>query len=101
MVEIALRFFIHAMDNPSHWLKVLPRIQSLLNNISSSTIGKTSNKIAYDFSLERLLDLCSAVALPNTYVARVETFNTISFTLVNQKEHYNRCHQPLFIKVRE
>ena len=46
-VEIALRFFIHAMENPSRWPEVLPRIQSLLNNTFFSTTGKTPNEIAY------------------------------------------------------
>ncbi len=91
-VEIALCFFIHMMDDPSHWPEVLPWIQSLLNNTSSSTTGKTSNKIAYGFSPGRSLDLCSAVALPNMYVACAEATDTISFTLANQKEHYDRRH---------
>ncbi len=69
-IEIALRFFIHAMDDPSRWPEVLPWIQSLLNNTSSSTTGKTPNEIAYGFSPRRLLDLCSAIASPNTYVAQ-------------------------------
>ncbi len=98
-VEIALRFFIYAMDDPSRWPKVLPRIQSLLNNAFSSTIRKTPSKIAYRFSPRRPLDLCSAVTSPDTYVARTEASDMIFFVLANQKEHYNRSHQPLFMKV--
>ena len=100
-VEIALRFFIHAMDDPSCWPEVLPQIQSLLNNTSSSTTGKTPNEIAYGFSPRRPLDLCSAVASPDTYVARAEATDAVSFALANQKEHYDRRHQPLFMKVGE
>ncbi len=100
-VEIALRFFIHTMEDPSRWPKVLPQIQSLLNNTSSSTTGKTPNEIAYRFSPRRPLDLCSAVTSPNTYIARAEATDAISFALANQKEHYDRRHQPLFMKVGE
>ncbi len=98
-VEIALRFFVHAMDDPLRWPDVLPRIQSLLNNTSSSTTGKTPNEVAYGFSPRRPLDLCSAATLPDTYVARATAADAISFALTNHKEHYDRSHQPLFMKV--
>ena len=98
-VEIALRFFVHAMDDPLRWPEVLPRIQSLLNNTSSSTTRKTPNEIAYRFSPRRPLDLFSSTTLPDTYVARTAAADAILFALANHKDHYYRSHQPLFIKV--
>ncbi len=89
------------MDDSSCWPKVLPWIQSLLNNSSSSTTRKTPNEIAYDFSPRRPLDLCLAVALPNTYIAHAEASDAIFFVLANQKKYYDRHHQPLFMKVGE
>lgn len=56
-VEIALRFFVHALEDPALWPEVLPRFQSVLNNTFFSTTGKTPNKIAYGFSPRRPLDL--------------------------------------------
>ena len=99
-VEIALRFFVHAMEDSSRWPEVLPRIQSLLNNTSSSTTGKRPNEIAYGFSPRRPLDLCATVTQPDTYVARVEAADSIFFAFANHKEHYDRSHQLLFMKVR-
>ena len=87
------------MDNPSCWPKVLPRIQSLLNNTSSLTTGKTLNEVAYVFSPRRPLDLCLALTLPNTYVACAKASDVISFALANQKEHYDGRQQPLFMRV--
>lgn len=87
------------MEDPSHWPEVLPRIQSLLNNTSSSTTGKTPNEIAYGFSPRRPLDLILAIDVPNASVARTDAADAISFALLNQKEHYDRKHQPLFMKV--
>ncbi len=87
------------MDDPSCWPEVLPRIQSLLNNTSSSTTGKTPNKIPHGFSPRRPLDLCSAVASPNTYVTHAKATNVISFAPANQKQHYDKRHQPIFMKV--
>lgn len=82
-VEIALQFFVYVMEDPSQWSEVLPRIQLLLNNMSSTITGKTPNKITYKFSSRRLLDLCSIIPQPNTYVARTKATNEISFALTN------------------
>ena len=57
------------------------------------------NKIAYGFSPRRLLDLCLAITRLDTYVARTEAADAISFALANHKKHYDRSHQPLFMKV--
>lgn len=98
-VEIALRFIVYVIEDPSYWPEVLPQIQSLFNNISSSTTRKMPNEIAYKFSSRRPLDLYLAVTYPETYVARTKAADVISFALENQKEHYDRSYQPLFIKV--
>ena len=99
IMEIALRFFIHAMENLSYWPKVLPRIQSLLNNIFFSTTRKTPNEITYSFLPKKSLDLILAMAMPNTYVAHIDAANAILFALLNQKEYYNKKYQLFFIKV--
>ena len=98
-VEIALRFFVHALEDPSLWPEVLPQIQSILNNTSSSTTGKTPNEVAYGFSPRRPLDLLSPPGLPAAFQARADAADAISFALANQKAHYNRKHQPLFLKI--
>lgn len=59
------------------------------------------NEIAYGFSLRRLLDLFSVYSLSDTYVVWTDVANVISFALTNQKAHYNRKYQPLFIKVKD
>lgn len=98
-VEIALRFFVHALEDPSLWLEVLPQIQSILNNTSSSTTGKTPNEMAYGFSPRKPLDLLSLPGLPAAFQAGADAANAISFVLANQKAHYDRKHQPLFLKI--
>ncbi len=97
-VEITLRFFVHAMEDPSCWPEVLSRIQSLLNNTFASTIGKTPNEIAYGFSSRKPLDLISALDVPKTCIACTNAADVISFAVFNQKNHYNRNYQPLFMK---
>lgn len=100
-VEIALRFFVHALENPAHWPQVLSRIQAILNNTSSSTTGKTPNELAYGFSPRRPLDLLTALPTPNSLAARSDAAEAISFALLNQKMAYDRRHQLLFMKVGE
>ncbi len=100
-VEIALRFFVYGLDNSFIWPTALPAIQSIINNTSSSTTGKTPNEIAYGFTPRRPLDLLSA--LPSVAIAttRIEAADAISFVMANQKTNYDRKHQPLFMKKGE
>lgn len=43
--------------------------------------------------------MCLATTLPKIYVARIEAADAISFALTNYKEHYDKDHQLLFMKV--
>ena len=92
MVEIALCFFVHALEDPSQWLQVLPRIQAIINNSSSSITGKTPKELAYGFTLQRFLDLLAALTTPDALAARADATEAISFALLNQKVSYNCCH---------
>ena len=100
--EVALRFYIHGLNNPALWPRVLPRLQSLLNN-SSSTSGQTSNEVAYGFQPSTALDLLTDNSPVNLDIsrkgARIAATDAISFAQMNFKHHYNRKHQPMFIKV--
>lgn len=62
-------------------------------------MGKTPNKIAYQFSPRRPLDLVFPSSLLDTYIAWADATNAISFALANQKSHYDKKHYSLFIKV--
>ena len=85
IVEIALRFFIHALEDPVKWPKVLPQIQTIFNNTSSSTIGKTPNEVAYSFSPRCFLNLLSALSLLQPLATRAKASNAIFFAMSNQK----------------
>ncbi len=79
------------------WPIALPAIQSIINNISSSTIGKTPNEITYGFTPPRPLDLLLALPFPAIATTRMEAADAISFAMSNQKIYYDRKHQPLFM----
>ena len=49
IAEIVLRFYLHALQQPTAWPIVLPRLQVLLNNAQSATTGKSPNKLSYGF----------------------------------------------------
>lgn len=101
--EIALRFYIHALDKPEYWPEILLRLQALLNNSIVST-RKSANKVAYGFTLNRPLDL---LALPGSEIgidytlSRISAVDIISFAQISVKYYYNRQHQPIFLKVGE
>lgn len=98
--EIALRFYMHTLMKPSEWPTILPRLQALLNNMKSSTTGKSPNEITYGFALNKPLDLITpSSSLPDQAQARVEAADAISFAQMHQKLHYDRRHQPMYFKV--
>ena len=95
--EIALRFYVHGLDKPSKWPEVLPRIQAFLNNSSAS--GPTPNEVAYGFTPNKPLDLLATSHPPNHFLARTTAADAISFAQMANKFHYDRKHQPMFLKV--
>ena len=100
--EIALRFYIHTLDKPELWPTVLPRMQALLNNSKSSTTSQTANKVAYGFTPNTSLDLLQTTTSADKtgiLTARATAKDAINFTNVNYKHHYDRRHQPMFMKV--
>lgn len=98
-VEIALRFFVNALKDPSQWPQVLSRIQAIINNSLFSITEKTPNKLAYGFTPWRFLDFLVALSTPNALAVRVDVIEAISFALFKQKFSYNCRHQPQFIKI--
>lgn len=90
IVEIALCFFIHTLKNPAHWPQIFLHIQAIINNTSSLSIGKIPNKVAYNFTPRRALDLYSALLSSNALVAQAKAADAIFFTLFNWKIAYDR-----------
>lgn len=96
-VEIALQFFVYALNKPGLWSQVMPYIQAIINNTTSCSTGKTSNKVAYSFSLHHSLNPLTIFSTPEAFT---DIAKAVSFVLLNQKLIYNHKHPPLFIKVR-
>ena len=99
--EIALRYYIHHMDQPERWPEVLPRIQAVLNNSESASTTKTPNEIALGFTPNRPTDLLLSTTPIDQDVARIEARDALSYAQLNQKFHYDRSHTPMFLKVGE
>lgn len=99
-LEIALRFYINTtLEKPSSWPKALPWLQGLLNNFKSSTTNKTLNKVAYRFTPNTALDLLKLLSTdPEFLISYTLARDAIVFANINSKYHYNRHHQPMFLK---
>lgn len=67
IVEITLQFLLHTMKDIRQWLRLLSKIQSLLNNAIFSSTGKLSNKVTYGFISHRPLDLLTILLTPNHF----------------------------------
>ena len=80
------------------WPTALPAIQSIINNTSLSTTGKTLNEIAYSFISRRPWDLLSALPSPAITTTRIEGVDAVSFAMANQKTYYDGKHQPILMK---
>lgn len=104
IVEIALRFHVYIIPNLAEWPNVLPAIQGINNNTPSTAIGKSLNKFACRFMLNRSVDqidcsfeLSSKVLIP--LQLRKEAKDSMNFTHLVYKKNYNRAHQPIFLEI--
>ena len=96
--EIALRYFVHTLEKPSMWPETLPRIQAILNSSASS--GRIPNEVAYGFTPNRPLDLLNKLPPEVDHIrARVTAKDAIDFAQMSNKFHYDRKHQPMYLKV--
>ena len=95
--EVAIRFCINTLENASKWVDVLPTIQSFLNNSGTPPPTET----VYGFSLNRPLDLLSQMTKADPSTARASAKDAIDFSQMNAKFHYDRTHQPMFLKVND
>ena len=95
--EIALRYYIHGLEDVSIWPQILSRFQALTNNAVSSSTRKTLNEIAYGFTPNRPLDLLSDIPELKHSNNRIEAKDVISWANMKHKHHYDRRHTPLFL----
>ena len=100
-VEIVLRFLLHTTAETRNKPLLLLRIQALLNNATSIATSQTPNKLTYRFTPRRLFDFLGELAAPAYLKARSTANDAIAFAAMAHKEHYDRSHQPLFLKVNE
>ena len=93
--EIALRYFVHGLENPSMWPTTIPRIQGFLNSSGSPS----ANEVTFGFTPNRPLDLLSNTQKIDHFLARTSAKEAIDFAQLSNKFHYDRHHQPMFLKV--
>ena len=93
--EIALRYFVHGLEKPNMWPETIPRIQGFLNSSGSPS----ANEIAFGFTPNRPLDLLSNNQKIDHFLARISAKEAIDLAQVSNKFHYDRKHQPMFLRV--
>ena len=99
-----LRFYLNTLDKIKQWPTVLSQIQAVLNNSSSATTKKTPNEVVYRFTLNQPLDIISGgtdLVNVDMTITHMKVYNAIAFVNMNTKHHYDRKHQPMFLKVSD
>lgn len=98
-VEIALRFWIATLRQPSAWAKTLPMIQFRCNNAFSQSIGRTPTEVATGFTINDSLELLGREPVKiSSKVARLEAYDAVTWAQTNHKFHYDRAHHPQFLR---
>lgn len=106
--EIALQFYLAGMANNSEWPTVLPQLQTVLNNSTSATTGKSLNEVIYGLRLREPVDLAATnnqtpitdEALTTTRnAARADVKDAIAFAAMAMKQQYALQHQQRSFKV--
>ena len=98
-VEIALRFMIHTMDDPTKWPQTLSTIQSILNNSTSSATTQAPNEVSYGFVPMRALDLVNTTLPSRAHLmSRTTAADAITFAQTMNKHHYDRAHTPMYLR---
>lgn len=97
--KIALQFYLYTINWSKNWPKVLPQIQSLINNTEPLSTIKTPNKVAFGLTSNWLLDLLAGSIKVNHKIAQVEVKSVISFAQVNFKHYYDHSHQLINLKI--
>ena len=98
-VEIALRYFVHELDDSRKWPRCLSIFQTLVNNSIFTTTDNTSNEVIYDFTSNTSINLINeAVNLLDLLRSRIEARDVIFWVNMIYKSHYDRRHSSLFFK---
>jgi len=102
-VESALRYYLHAMEDPRKWLSILPRLQFGLNNLYSESIKRSPNEAAYGFTPNDVINLITdsrdvhkALDLP---MAWLEISDAIAESAMTIKRYYDQGRKPIFFSV--
>jgi hypothetical protein len=101
-IEIALRYHLVVMKNSRKWSHCLSILQSQLNNITIA-MSKISNEIVYEFISIQSADLSASKSLSTFDSAHVrkEIADALAWTQLQMKNHYDRKHQSLNLKIED
>ena len=94
------------MNLKRKWLKFLITLQASLNNSKNASTDLSSNKVVYDFNVQKELDLLN-LKLKSTDIIQEwnwncwEAENTLTFANITAKIWYDMKHKVMSFKVRD
>ncbi|KAL7621436.1 hypothetical protein AAE478_008758 [Parahypoxylon ruwenzoriense] len=98
--------WIHALEDPTEWKAILPRLQFELNNTVHATTGSSPNELALGFTptdvTTAMIDQTTAndearrALLP---AARIDAADAVAIASMSMKKYYDARHTPKFFRV--
>jgi transposase InsO family protein len=94
-VEIALRYYIEAMDDPRKWVEVIPTLQAAHASTVSTATGFTPNMLKFGIETVRALDGISPhIQRTQDFSVRIEAAEAIATAQMAMKRFYDAHYLP-------
>ena len=96
-LQASLRHYIAALDSPTEWPHVLPRLQFEYNNSKHKATGKSPNEVVLGFTPNNVMDVTRADEIAQDALhyptSRLEFADAIAIASSAVKKHYDRRHE--------
>ncbi|KAJ9307466.1 hypothetical protein DTO217A2_2938 [Paecilomyces variotii] len=83
--EIALRYFLSALDTPTDWPLALPRLQEAFNSSKSASTGHTPHQLAYSIKLPISTDLVHDIEPEQSFACRIDAKEAVKIAAMSAK----------------
>jgi hypothetical protein len=94
-VEIALRYYFAALDDPRRWTEIIPMLQAAIASTVSAATGHTPNELKFGINTVRALDgINPHLQRIQDFTVRIDAAESISMAQMAMKKFYDTHHKP-------
>lgn len=99
--EIALRYLIPLLHDPTQWPTVLPLLQIILNTAPSASTGYSAYELLFGEAAPHVTGLFQSILSDNLnvrFAARVDAKQALDAAAMSMKKYYDRRHKSQFFR---